>query len=71
MRNIRHETALQLQSFFDLLVGLLEAGQHLINRAKATAFGLDHGFSDMQSHDDFRRQVPIRDYEALSPYVNR
>ncbi|MCC5919065.1 MAG: GH3 auxin-responsive promoter family protein [Cyclobacteriaceae bacterium] len=43
----------------------------LISKAKHTAFGKDHGFGDIQSYDDFKKQVPIRDYEELSPYVKR
>ncbi len=36
-----------------------------------TAFGRDHGFATIRTEADFRRQVPIRDYEGLRPYVNR
>ncbi|MFT6865291.1 MAG: hypothetical protein ACJA08_000108 [Cyclobacteriaceae bacterium] len=45
--------------------------KQITTTAKSTNFGKDHGFSDLKSHEDFKRQVPIRDYEALSPYVNR
>ncbi len=43
----------------------------LIDKAKGTQFGRDHGFSDILSYDDFKRQVPIRDYEGLRPYVEK
>ena len=43
----------------------------LITNAKNTAFGKDHEFDSIKSHDDFVRSVPIRDYEALRPYVDR
>ena len=36
-----------------------------------TAFGKDHGFASIRTEADYRRQVPIRDYEGLRPYVNR
>ena len=36
-----------------------------------TVFGKDHGFATIRTEADFRRQVPIRDYEGLRPYVNR
>jgi hypothetical protein len=36
-----------------------------------TAFGRDHGFATIRTEADYRRQVPIRDYEGLRPYVNR
>ncbi|MGB0522684.1 MAG: GH3 auxin-responsive promoter family protein [Flammeovirgaceae bacterium] len=45
--------------------------QQLIQQASRTAFGKDHGFRDIKSYADFRKQVPIRDYEQLRPYVDR
>lgn len=43
----------------------------LVQQARQTAFGRDHGFADIQSYHDFKKQVPIRDYEDLKPYINR
>ena len=43
----------------------------LIKSASQTAFGKDHAFSQIKTHDDFVSRVPIRDYEALRPYVER
>ncbi|MEJ5996224.1 GH3 auxin-responsive promoter family protein [Pedobacter sp. Du54] len=43
----------------------------LIKSAKNTAFGKDHRFSNILSYDDFKANVPIRDYEKLKPYVDR
>ncbi len=43
----------------------------LIISAKRTQFGIDHQFDKINSHKDFTNQVPIRDYEALTPYVNK
>lgn len=43
----------------------------LIQTAKNTRFGKDHDFAGITSHDDFVTRVPIRDYEALKPYVER
>ena len=45
--------------------------QNLIREAAGTIFGKDHDFSSINSHDDFIKRVPIRDYEALKPYVER
>ncbi len=42
----------------------------LITKAKNTKFGKDHGFSNIKSYDDFKKQVPVRDYEGLRPYVD-
>lgn len=43
----------------------------LIEGGRSTLFGKDHGFCDIKSHRDFIKQVPIRDYEALRPYVEK
>jgi hypothetical protein len=48
-----------------------ETLHYLLRNAKNTAFGKDHGFGDIHSHEDFKKQVPIRDYEELKPYVER
>ena len=41
----------------------------IVRKAAGTTFGKDHAFDEIQSHDDFKKRVPIRDYEELSPYV--
>ena len=43
----------------------------LIEGGRSTLFGKDHGFDDIKSHRDFIKQVPIRDYETLKPYVEK
>lgn len=43
----------------------------IVSRAANTAFGKDHGFGEMHSYEDFKKQVPIRDYEGLKPYVEK
>jgi hypothetical protein len=43
----------------------------LISKAKSTAFGKDHNFDKIKSYSDFKKQVPIRDYEAIKSYVER
>jgi hypothetical protein len=45
--------------------------EQLIERANTTAFGRDHYFGDIKTYEDFKRLVPIRDYEELSPYIKR
>jgi hypothetical protein len=45
--------------------------QNLIASADVTQFGKDHNFSKIKSFEDFAKQVPIRDYEELRPYVDR
>jgi len=43
----------------------------LIDKAKSTVFGLDHKFEEIQSYEDFKARVPIRDYEELKPYIDQ
>ena len=45
--------------------------QNLISDAVSTQFGKDHDFVSVNSHADFVKRVPIRDYEELKPYVER
>ncbi|HEX5168418.1 MAG TPA: GH3 auxin-responsive promoter family protein [Cyclobacteriaceae bacterium] len=45
--------------------------RQLIAEAGDTAFGKDHDFKSIKAHDDFKRNIPIRDYEQLKPYVER
>ena len=43
----------------------------LVQTAKFTDFGKDHGFDSIQTHKDFIEHVPIVDYEGLRPYIDR
>jgi phenylacetate-coenzyme A ligase PaaK-like adenylate-forming protein len=43
----------------------------IIRQAKNTQFGIDHHFDSINTFQDFSKKVPIRDYEALKPYVDR
>ena len=43
----------------------------LIRQAKNTQFGKDHHFDAIKIFEDFSKNVPIRDYEALKTYVDR
>lgn len=45
--------------------------QRLISKARDTAFGRDHDFKSIRTYSDFVNRVPVRDYEALKPYVER
>ena len=44
--------------------------ESLIERAGQTKFGKDHNLSTIRTHDDFVRNVPIRDYEELKEYID-
>src|SRR5690606_27406505 len=41
----------------------------LIKTGTKTKFGKDHHFASVKSYEDFKKQVPIRDYEGLKPYI--
>lgn len=45
--------------------------RYLVNEASTTIFGVDHGFADIHNYEDFKKRVPIRDYEDLRPYIDR
>jgi len=41
----------------------------LIAKAKSTKFGIDHGFNQIESYEDFCKAVPLNSYEDLKSYV--
>tara|TARA_R110000868_G_scaffold59822_3_gene183478 strand:+ start:23 stop:1516 length:1494 start_codon:yes stop_codon:yes gene_type:complete len=45
--------------------------QDLISEATNTQFGQDHDFVSINNYKDFVKRVPVRDYEALKPYVEK
>jgi len=45
--------------------------QYLIKNARDTSFGRDHRFRSIISYEDFKKRVPIRDYEGFKPYIER
>ena len=45
--------------------------KHLINSAKKTSFGADHNFKKISSYKDFVKNVPVREYEGIRPYIER
>tara|TARA_B100000965_G_scaffold405288_1_gene438717 strand:+ start:38 stop:1534 length:1497 start_codon:yes stop_codon:yes gene_type:complete len=42
----------------------------LINKAEKTKFGKDHFFSKIKSYSDFKKYIPIRDYEGFTNYID-
>jgi GH3 auxin-responsive promoter len=42
-----------------------------ISKGTKTKFGKDHGFNDIRSYDDYKKQVPIKDYEGLKNYFDQ
>lgn len=43
----------------------------LIDQGETTVFGKDHEFGEIQTYEDFKKRIPIRDYEELKPYIQR
>src|SRR5690606_6373861 len=44
--------------------------KNLIKTARDTHFGKEHHFDAINTYEEFRDAVPIRDYEAFSPYIH-
>ncbi|MBB6107302.1 Phenylacetate-coenzyme A ligase PaaK, adenylate-forming domain family [Mucilaginibacter lappiensis] len=56
----KNAIALQQNTFSDL-----------VDAAKNTAFGREHRFAEINNYNDFKKNVPIHDYEDLRPYIDR
>ncbi|UTW63847.1 GH3 auxin-responsive promoter family protein [bacterium SCSIO 12741] len=44
---------------------------HLIRSSQNTVFGKDHHFDQISDYESFKKQVPVRDYEQLRPYIDQ
>jgi hypothetical protein len=45
--------------------------KELIKTAQNTQFGKEHQFKNILTHADYVQQVPVRDYEAFKPYIQK
>ncbi len=45
--------------------------KELIDEAKKTDFGLKYSFSEIKTYQDYKRIVPIHDYEEMRPYFEQ
>lgn len=45
--------------------------QKLIKSATQTSFGKDHYFDQIKTVEDFQKNVLVRDYEDLKPYIEK
>ncbi len=43
----------------------------LVEKGRDTVFGADHDFGNIRTHEDFKKRVPVRDYEAFRPYIDQ
>jgi hypothetical protein len=47
-----------------------ELFRSLVDQAALTSFGLEHRFQGIKSVEDFKKAVPIRNYEGFKPYID-
>jgi hypothetical protein len=45
--------------------------RELLKTGKTTEFGADHRFGELDDYEQFRQAVPLRDYEAIRPYIDK
>jgi hypothetical protein len=45
--------------------------QYLVKNGGKTVFGKEHNLQDVKTYDDYKKAVPIRDYEAFAPYIEK
>ncbi|MBK9734399.1 MAG: GH3 auxin-responsive promoter family protein [Saprospiraceae bacterium] len=43
----------------------------LVLKANKTVFGIDHSFDKIKNYENFKDQIPVRDYEELRSYIDR
>jgi GH3 auxin-responsive promoter. len=55
----------------DPLTTQFNVWQDLIGSGQYTEFGRIHNFSQIQSLADYKKQVPLQDYESLKPFIDR
>ena len=44
---------------------------YLVRKATNTSFGRDHFFNNIKTYDDFKENVPIKDYEDIKHYIDK
>jgi len=45
--------------------------KELLKIGKSTEFGKEHGLDKINTYDEFKKAVPIRDYESFKPYIEK
>ena len=63
-RNLLRSAAQPLEAQGRILDNLRKKGSQ-------TVFGKEHGLAEVRKHADFASRVPIRDYEALRPWIDQ
>ena len=44
---------------------------YLVRKGTNTSFGRDHFFNNIKTYDDFKENVPIKDYEDIKHYIDK
>src|SRR5215213_10347942 len=63
-RSVQKGMATALDDQDDILKELLKIG-------RLTEFGKDHNFQSITGYEEFKKAVPVRDYEQFKPYINK
>ena len=45
--------------------------QYLLKQGSRTVFGKEHDFQNIKTHEHYKKAVPVRDYEAFIPYIDK
>ncbi len=45
--------------------------QYLLKNGAVTVFGKEHNLGEVKTYEDFKKAVPIRDYEDFVPYIEK
>ncbi len=62
----------QIELFVKYPVDVQSEWMHsLLNSAANTEYGKAHKFSEIKNYDQFKKQIPINDYESLKPLIDR
>jgi hypothetical protein len=43
----------------------------LMAEGKKTVFGKEHGLGEIKTYEDFKKAVPVRDYEMIKPFIEQ
>lgn len=74
-RRYFQKTQLCRQRFLGALENAANSQQDAFERCLRpnvdTAFGREHSFGSIRNFDDYRKAVPIRDYDGLAPWISR
>lgn len=60
-----------LKSMQTAVIDQQQVFEQLLKAAKSLKFGIDHGLKDIANYEEFKKAVPIRDYEAFKPYIEQ